>query len=84
MMRFKDIEAHLDRDNIYYYRTDNGQQIVVPACAFDSKNKTNFYDYEEPYKKPQCYKKDKFFQELFNDPRIMVIDCSDCCRCAGW
>ena len=84
MMKLKNIESYLEKKHIRYYRNANDQKIIVPACAFDSKNHTNFYDYGEPYKEPQCYNKDKFFQELFNDPRVIVIDCSNCCACAGW
>ena len=84
MMKLKDIESYLDKKNIRYYRSENNQKIIVPACAFDSKNHTNFYDYGEPYKAPQCYNKNKFFQELFNDPRIIIENCSNCCGCAGW
>ena len=84
MMKLKDIESYLDKKNIHHYRSENEQCIIIPACAFDSKSNTNFYDYGEPYKKPQCYNKNKFFQELFNDSRVIVIDCSECCGCAGW
>lgn len=84
MMRLKDIESYLSKNNIPYYRSDNGQHIILSACTFDSEKQSNFYDYGEPYKKPQCYNKDKFFQELFKDPRIIILDCSDCCSCEGW
>lgn len=84
MMKFKDIRAYLDKKGLYYCESDNGQKIFVRACAFDSAKNTNFYDYGEPYKEPQCYTKDKILQELFNDPRIIVTDCSNCCSCAGW
>jgi len=83
-MKFKDIKSCLNEKNIPYYVSENGQKLILRACAFDSKQHTNFYDYGEPYKEPQCYNKDKFFQELFNDPRIIIEDCSICCGCAGW
>lgn len=84
MMKFKDIRMYLDKKGIYYYESENGQQLILKACTFDSDEKSNFYDYGEPYKKPVCYRKEKFFQELFNDPRIIIEDCSVCCGCAGW
>lgn len=84
MMRFKNIRTYLEKKGIRYYETENGQKLVIPACAFDDEKHSNFFDYGEPYKKPHCYNKDKFFKELFNDPRIIIIDCSDCCSCAGW
>ncbi len=84
MMRLENIEKYLSKKNLRHHRSETGKQIIVPACAFDSDKQTNFYDYGEPYKKPQCYNKNKFFQELFNDPRIIIIDCSECCSCAGW
>ena len=83
-MKFKNIREYLNKKDLSYYESDNGQLLYIMACAFDSAKKSNFYDYGEPYKKPQCYTKDKILQELFNDPRIIVIDCSDCSRCAGW
>lgn len=84
MMKFEKIKNYLDKKNITYYETDDGQHIILHACAFDNKNHSNFFDYGEPYKKPHCYTKDKVLKELFNDSRIVVIDCSDCCACAGW
>lgn len=84
MMRLENIKKYLNKKNIHYYESEDGKKIWVPACAFDSKNQTNFYDYGEPYKEPQCYNKSKFCQELFNDPRIIIVDCSECCSCAGW
>ena len=84
MMKFKDIRAYLDKEEIRYFNSDDGQRIGIRTCAFDSDEKSNFYDYGEPYKEPQCYSKDKILQELFNDPRITIINCSECCCCAGW
>lgn len=84
MMKFEEIKDYLQKENISYYESDNGQHINLPACTFDSEKQSNFFDYEEPYKEPHCYTKDKMLKELFNDPRIIVIDCSDCCSCAGW
>lgn len=84
MMTFKNIRAYLDKKGIYYWESDNGQRIIIRACTFDGKKESNFYDYGEPYKEPKCYSKDKVLQELFNDPRIIVEDCSNCCGCAGW
>lgn len=84
MMKFKNIRMYLDKKGIHYYESDNGQKLIIRACAFDSDEESNFYDYGKPYKKPMCYSKEKFFQELFNDPRIIIVDCSDCCACAGW
>jgi hypothetical protein len=83
-MRLENIEKYLNKKNIHYYESEDGKKICVPACTFDSKDQTNFYDYGEPYKEPQCYNKDKFFQELFNDSRVIVVNCSECCSCAGW
>ena len=84
MMTFKDIRAYLNKEGIFYEESENGQHLILHACAFDSAKNSNFYDYGEPYKEPQCYNKDKFFQELFNDSRIIIVDCSECCSCAGW
>ena len=84
MMKFKNIKMYLDKKGIHYYESDDGQKLVIRACAFDSNKESNFYDYGEPYKEPKCYNKEKFFQELFNDPRIIIVDCSECCACAGW
>ena len=83
-MKFKEIKNYLKDKNIPYYESENGQFIVLRACTFDSKNHTNFFDYHEPYKVPHCWTKDKVLKELFNDPRIIIEDCSDCCGCAGW
>ena len=84
MMKLKNIREYLEKKNIHYYTSENGQKLIISACAFDSDEESNFYDYGEPYKEPKCYSKDKFFQELFNDPRIVIVDCSECCSCAGW
>ena len=84
MMKLKEIESYLNKKKIKYFRSENGQNIILHACAFDSKTQSNFYDYGEPYKEPQCYSKDKLLQEIFNDTRIIIEDCSVCCGCAGW
>ena len=84
MMTFKQIRTYLNKEEIPYFESENGQHLIIHACAFDSDKHSNFYDYGEPYKLPHCYTKDKVLKELFNDPRIMVVDCSECCSCAGW
>ncbi len=84
MMKFKEIRNYLDKENISYYESENGQRLILKACAFDSKNHTNFFDYGEPYKEPQCYTKNKILKELYNDPRIIINTCDECCGCAGW
>lgn len=81
MMKFKEIRAQLSARDISYWESDNGQRLYIRACYFGEKN---CFDYGEPYRKPRCYMKDKFLQELFNDPRIIVLSCDDCCGCGGW
>lgn len=83
-MKFKNIRAYLNENNIPYFETENGQHLIIQACSFDSKEHSNFFDYEEPYKAPNCYTKDKILKELFNDPRIIIQTCDVCCGCAGW
>lgn len=87
MMKLKNIRAYLDKNNITYSFSEDGQHLILPACAFDDENdmtKTNFFDYNEAYKKPRCYNTAKFWKELFNDPRIIIRTCDECCGCAGW
>ncbi len=84
MMELEEIKNYLHKENITYYESENEQKLMLPACAFDNKNHSNFFDYGEPYKKPHCYTKNKVLKELFNDSRIIIEDCSDCCSCAGW
>ena len=83
-MRFKDIRKYLNEHNYTYSESENGQHLMLPACNFDNDKHSNFFDYGEPYKKPHCYTQDKVLKELFNDPRITIITCDDCCSCAGW
>jgi len=84
MMKFKEIRNYLQKENISYYESENGQHLFLKACAFDDKNHSNFFDYGEPFKEPCCYTKNKVLKELYNDPRIIIMDCSECCGCAGW
>lgn len=78
------IEAYLRKEKISYHMDEEEQCIVVPACAFDDDTHSNFYDYGESYKKPRCYTKDKFMAQIFTDPHVIVMDCGECCGCAGW
>lgn len=80
MMTFKEIRNYLQKENISYYESENGQHIIIPACYFSDNN---FFDYGEPYKPPKC-KPDKFLLQLYNDPRIIIETCDICCGCAGW
>lgn len=84
MMTFKEIRNYLQKENISYYESEDGQYLYLKACAFDDNNHSNFFDYGEPFKEPCCYTKNKVLKELYNDPRIRIMDCSECCGCAGW
>lgn len=84
MMKFKEIRNYLQKENISYYESENGQYLYLKACAFDDKNHSNFFDYGEPFKELQCYTKDKILKELYKDPRIIIETCDICCGCAGW
>ena len=80
-MTFKTIRQELENRNIEYTMSENGQKILIRACYFSGNN---FFDYEEGYKPPICTTNNKFLQELFDDPRIKILTCDECCECAGW
>lgn len=78
------IKAYLEKEKFSYRMTEDEKHIVVPACVFDSETHSNFYDYGEPYKQPHCYTKNKFLAKIFTDPHVIVMECGECCGCAGW
>lgn len=80
-MKLKEIRQSLRKKNIPFYNSPDGKLICIKSCYFSHKN---FFDYGKGYKKPRCDSKDEFLQELFNDRRIHIITCDECCGCAGW
>jgi len=70
MMKFKNIRMYLDKKGIHYYESDNGQKLIIRACAFDSDEESNFYDYGEPYKSPCVIVKRNSFK---NYSMILVL-----------
>lgn len=59
------------------WRSDNGQIVYIKACEVGD----NFYDYGE---EPKDIAFDKEFTFLKDDFRIRIVECCDCCGCAGW
>ena len=81
MKKLKEYEKYLDsiRHENGHYRDDSGQYLCVLSCVFGD----NFYDYgEEP---PRNFKYDnELLREIGEDRRVRIVDCADCCGCAGW
>lgn len=82
MIKLKEITKYLDKNGISYWRSENNQKLILRACAFNSETESNFYDYGEPPKPIKCF--DQKMQFIFNDPRVVVINCGECWGCAGW
>ena len=77
MRKLKEIERLLKKDGHSFHRSENNQQIYIYWCCVGN----NFYDYGKEKPKTTDY---SFAPYVKDDPRIILITCEDCCRCAGW
>lgn len=75
MKTYKFITDFLAKNNIEYSK--HGGKYYIGRCAV---GEDNFYDYGEAEKLLTFY---KGYEWLANDPHIVIVDCCDCCACAG-
>ena len=69
------IVNYCEEHHILYEWTED-ENIIIPWCKFGN----NFYDYDEK-PKPMIVTHHAF---LTKSPLVKIIDCSECCGCAGW
>ena len=78
MYKLKEVEKYFGEQ---CWRIDGGQKLAILSCALGD----NFYDYgEAPKEELDLSNVPSQFSNLFNDDRIVVIECCDCCGCSGW
>ena len=74
-MTLEEIMRFLEDNNVEYYEYD--KSVGICACQIGD----NFYDYGE---RPQAVVFDEKFKFLKDNPKVIILECCDCCGCAGW
>ena len=83
-MNFEELKEYLNKCKIKFFEmededADAEKEIVyIYWCEIGD----NFYDYGE--KRPKHTHFYKKFEFLRDDPRVVLLDCADCCGCASW
>ncbi len=79
-MNFEELKEYLNKNEIEFFEMEDTEEEIV--CIKWCEIGDNFYDYgEEP---PTRIKFNKGLEFLKDDPKVILIECSECCACAGW
>ncbi|NLA64220.1 MAG: hypothetical protein GX857_13605 [Bacteroidales bacterium] len=78
-MKLEELEKLLKEKGISYTCYDEETGVRILSCAL---GEDNFYDYGERPKKTKI--DDKELRFLENHPKVTILECCNCCACAGW
>ena len=81
MLKLKEIEKKLNKKQVRFYRTEDGQGIVIePPCQVLTEN--SLFGYFDKTVSPQVLKEE--FWYLKDDHRVLILTCEECCGCGDW